>query len=91
MGLFSSYKRNISRIEFSEACSVLYSTGFSETNVNDVHKVFRGDLDESLDSEKGIDAGEIERGIKWLGENKSKHSLSSGQIETLESVLRKKL
>jgi len=53
--------------------------------------IFRADLNEPSQYESGIDAKEIERGIKWMRANKRSHFISEGKIDILEDVLKAKL
>ncbi|MDA1334483.1 MAG: hypothetical protein O2794_00505 [bacterium] len=87
MGLFSSEPK-ISKRELDEARSTLLRKGFSDADVDAVMMTFRGDIEEV---DVGITKQELERGLKWLRDNKSRHSLSDSQIDTLKEVLESKL
>jgi hypothetical protein len=69
--------------------SALRAKGLSKSDIDNLKKVFRGDL-EGAREERGIDRHELERGIKWLREHKGKHSLSSGQIDKFEEQMKGK-
>lgn len=90
MGFFGS-KPKVSKREFSEACSGLYSKGFTSSQVNKVKSIFAGDLYESVESQKGIDSGEIATRMKWMRKNKSVHGFSSKQMDVIEKQLRSRL
>ncbi len=91
MGLFDSYKPKISSEELDKICSLLRANGFMENHTNTIRMLFSGDLKESLSDERGIDANELERGIKWLRENIGKHHFSLRQIDILEKEMKEKL
>jgi len=80
----------VSKNEFHEVRNSLRYKGFSDRDVGEVEKLFRGDMHESGDH-SGIDTKEIEGGLKWMRENMSKHKLSEKKINTLEESLKKKL
>jgi len=90
MGLFGD-KPKISDREFHDACSGLYSKGFSSTQVNKVKEIFQGDINRSLPSEQGIDKNELARGISWMKSNKGVHGFSDKQIADIEGQLNKRL
>jgi hypothetical protein len=81
----------ISKREFKEVRTRLYSKGFRSNEIDEVEKIFMGDMYEEGEKHRGIDSGELERGIKWMRENKSKHKLSDGRIDELEKILEGKL
>lgn len=90
MGLFS--KPVITPHEFKKQIRRdLYSKGFSRKQLNEVEKVFRGDLSDKSPSSsfEGLDSKEIEGGVKWLRENPDKHKLSQDKISMLEESLRR--
>jgi len=91
MGFFDAHKPRITKDEMSEARSVLYSKGFNDRDINEINKIFRGDMHESRDIDAGIDAKELEAGIKWLKDNPSSHKLPASKIAILEQVLKKKI
>ena len=84
------YKPRISREEFKRFRQSLVVHNFSERERDRIEEIFRGDLDESGDF-SGIDAGELERGIKYLREHKSSHNFSDEQIDLVEKELRERL
>jgi len=81
---------NISKNEFSDSRSTLAGKGFSKTERDQLGMVFRGDLAET-GRHSGITKDELNKGVKWLKENKSKHSLSDAKIAEAERILKNKL
>ena len=81
----------VSDREFKEARRHLYNEGFSSREVDEVEKVFMGSMHESYKPHQGIDSKELEHGIKWMRENKSKHNLSENRIDEIEQTLKDKL
>ena len=77
--------------EFLDCRSRLYNHGFDRVDVDKVAMIFRADLDEAEETQKGIDAGEIERGIAWMRKNEKLHGISSSKIDALEKILKEKL
>ena len=88
--MFGSSKKIISRNEFDEVLSALYSKGFTKYNRDEVIKIFRGDLHETRTNERGIDEEELTRGLKWMRANISSHRISKDRIDMLEKVMRDK-
>jgi len=80
MGFFGSSGK-ISKSEFSKVCSKLRSRGLSRDNVDDVKKIFGGEI-----TREGA-----ERGIRWLREHPSSHHLSPQHISVLNEELKKRL
>ena len=91
MGLFGPSKKTVSQEEFKDLLSLLYSKGFSKYEREEVEKIFRGDLYESSDYERGIDAKEIENAIQWMRKHMSNHNIPSQKVDLLEELLQKKL
>lgn len=91
MSIFGSSKKIISQTEFKELQSELYSKGFNKNEREEVEKIFRGDLNESSEYERGIDAEEIENALKWMRENMKNHNIPSKKIDLLEELLKAKL
>lgn len=89
--LFGTSKPKVSKEEFREACNFLSVKGFDEREINEVKKIFRADLEESSEYERGIDQKEIEQAMKWMREHTSSHCLSTSKIQILEEILKKKL
>ncbi|MFC1751589.1 hypothetical protein ACFLY5_00385 [Patescibacteria group bacterium] len=83
-------KPNVSKNEFRKVRSALASKGYSKTERNDLEAVFRGDLAET-GFQSGITSDELKKGVKWLKENKSKHSLSDNEIAEAERLLKERL
>ncbi|TSC80087.1 MAG: hypothetical protein G01um101429_291 [Parcubacteria group bacterium Gr01-1014_29] len=81
----------VSRREFQKSATNLRAKGLSSSDIANMKKIFRGDLDEGTALTRGIDPKELDRGVKWMRENMSKHTLSKNQVNKLEENLRKKL
>lgn len=91
MGFFDTAKPKISKREFLEARSTLSSKGFNERELNEVQKIFRADLDDVRESERGIDTKEFSAAMDWLRAHLREHALSSHKLDILEEVMLKKL
>lgn len=89
--LTGGYKPKVSKDEFKEVCSSLSSKGFSERELDEVKKIFRPDLEEPVETEKGIDKTEIDNAIKWMKEHKDDHCIPSSKLSILEETLKKRL
>ena len=81
----------VSQREFKRIRSNLRRAGLSRDRVSEVDKIFHGDLSDSDGGYRGIDKREIERGIKWMRDNKGSHNLSDTHIDTIEEELTKYL
>lgn len=92
MGFFSTKKKTVSEREMrDDVRSTLYSKGLKERELNEVAMIFRADLSEREESQKGIDVYELEQGIIWMRKHLDMHHLSSSEIDTVESVLKSHL
>lgn len=91
MSIFGSIKKKVTNEEFKKVRTILYSKGFTSKELDEVEKIFHGDLNEPSEDERGIDDEEIERGVEWMRKNKNNHFISDRKIEILESVLKSKL
>lgn len=91
MWFFGGSKPNVSGRDFVKVRNHLRANGFSRHDADRVEEIFRGDMEEGSGSQSGIDRPEIDRGVKWLRENKEKHHLSDEQIGIVEETLRKHL
>lgn len=90
MGLFfNDYKPKISNEEFKKVRIALRTSRFTPAEVDRVESIFRGDLQESSDRERGIDKIELERGLKWMRENMSKHKFSEEKMKIIEEKMRR--
>jgi hypothetical protein len=69
----------------------LSANGFSARELDEVEEIFRGDMDEERDFDKGIDEKEIEKAIAWMKENENIHKISQSKIDILERELRERL
>ena len=69
----------------------LSGRGLNEREINFVEMIFYGDFHEKRYEDKGLQADEIERGIKMLKEKRNLHTLTDKQISIVEEELMKKL
>lgn len=83
-------KPRVSKLEFQKVRNALAYHNFTELQRDKVEQIFRGDLDEEADF-AGVDEKELEKGITWMRENKSKHNFSDSQIDLIESEMKKYL
>lgn len=90
MGLFGpTLPPRVTAQEFKDkVVSQLYVHSFSQKERDEVEKLFMGDIYEDEEKDKGIDAQELARKIKWLKENSGKHILPAEKIASLEQVLK---
>ena len=91
MSIFGSSKKRISKNEWDEIQNRLYSRGFSKRERDEAEKIFHGSLDESQETERGIDAEELVKALEYMRKNKSAHGLSDEKINILEEELKNKL
>ena len=92
MGFFGSTKKTVSKREFKlNVRSRLRSKNLTAIEVDMVSMIFRADLDEPEELQKGIDEAELNRGIAWMRENKKIHRLSDSDIDSVEEVLKGEL
>jgi len=81
----------ITVIEFKERLMrTLRARNYTDQELEDVEKIFMGDLYEDYDR-RGIDEKELKERFKWMRANKSKHSLDSDELDELESEMKKYL
>lgn len=78
----ASNQPRISKHELPKFYTRLRQTGFSDNDLNLVKAILSG----TLGSQEGHTLDEHEAMIKWLNENRSRHTLSREQIETLDSI-----
>lgn len=88
-----SSKPRVTKDEFKKVRSDLASHGMNERQRDKVESIFSGDMYEKATETHptGIEKDEMEMRIKWMRENKDKHSLSDKQIDEVEASLRKRL
>ena len=91
MGLFwDDPKPRVSKREFNlYVRSALASHNFTHREIEYVEGLFNGDMNESVEREKGVDAKELSEQISWLRAHKNGHTLSDDQIDILETVMTK--
>ncbi|OHA06633.1 MAG: hypothetical protein A2934_01030 [Candidatus Sungbacteria bacterium RIFCSPLOWO2_01_FULL_47_10] len=90
MGFFTTDPK-ITEEEMRQIRSKLISRGFTARELDDVEKVFRGDMESASANERGISKKELEDALKFMRENTSKHSIPSHKIDILEEEMRKKI
>ena len=92
MGLFwTDPKPRITEIEFKKIRAELAGDNFTEKERDRIEEIFRADLHEEKERDKGIDGEEIDRGIAWMREHVSEHHISLEKIDILERKLKAKL
>lgn len=90
MGLFGKNKKAVSPREFKKSVRNQLSTmGLDTRELNEVAMIFRADLDEPSDLQRGIDAQELAAGIAWMRANTKMHHLSEVEINAVEETLKK--
>lgn len=88
-----STKPRVTDKEFKKVRGEMVEQGFSKKQRDRAEAIFKPDLYETPtpSHKKGLEVGEIDARIKWLRENKSKHSFSDHQIDEMEADLKKRL
>ena len=81
----------ISKKEFQRSATNLRAKGLSASDIANMKKIFRGDMDEGTPLTRGINKKELDKGVKWMREHIGQHTLSKSQIDKMEESLRKKL
>lgn len=91
MGLFwGDPKPRVSKREFEKFVrSALRARNFTHKEIDFVEGLFNGDMNESSERERGVDATELAQQIGWLKAHKSNHSLSLEQINLIDEVMTK--
>ncbi len=88
MGIFSPTPGpRVTELEFQKVRSALRTHHFTDLDMEKVEGIFRGDLYEPRDIDKGIDRGEIARTIGWMREHPAVHKMSPEKVDTLEREL----
>ncbi|MFA6445639.1 MAG: hypothetical protein WCW14_00095 [Candidatus Paceibacterota bacterium] len=88
---FSDSKPHVGKDEWRKVRNDLSACGFEHKRIDRVEEIFRGDLYELQNSQKGIDTNEIDAAIAWMRAHMSEHPFSKEKIATIERVLRKYL
>ena len=92
MGIFfSDSKPKITKDEFKNVCSDLYYKGWSHKDIELLRSFFDSSLNEARESDRGLDALEIQQGINNLRDHEGVYSLSEKKLEILETVFKKYL
>ncbi len=89
MGLFfNTPKPRVTKIEWKKVRSNLYSLhNFTVRELDKVEEIFRGDMDEERDIDKGIDAAELTKGLQYMREHMNVHYISKEKINALEAEM----
>ena len=91
MGFFFNTKPKVTKEEFKKVRNSLYLSGFTHKELDQVEEIFRADLDESQNYDRGISNEEVDKGIRWMKENLNIHHISAHKIDILEKTLKKKI
>ncbi|MEI6528395.1 MAG: hypothetical protein WCO10_01845 [bacterium] len=91
--LFGSNKPHVTGKEYKKAKGEMYSQGFNKRERAKVDQIFGPDYYmKATDSHpRGLEKGEIEARIKWMRDNKSKHTFSDHEINEIEQDFKKRL
>ncbi|HEY4477617.1 MAG TPA: hypothetical protein VJB56_03215 [Candidatus Paceibacterota bacterium] len=87
MGLFGDDKK-VSKDELKDVRSRLSQKGFDKTELDDVDKVFHGELNERGG---GATAKDVKDNVDWMRKNMGKHHFSKEEIDRIEQEMKKKL
>lgn len=91
MGFFWNTKPKVTAPEFQKVRASLVRYNFNERERDRIEEILRGDLQEKRDSDKGLDADEIDRALTWMRAHQNEHRIPLSKIDTLEKILRGKL
>ncbi len=92
MGLFwPDTKPKVTEKEWQKVRSELAANNFTEKERDRIEEIFRGDIYEDREKDKGIDEQEIDKGILWMREHVSEHHISLEKIDILERKLKAKI
>jgi actin-like ATPase involved in cell morphogenesis len=92
MGLFwTDMKLRVTEKEWQKVRSELAGHNFTEKERDRVEEIFRADMYEEKEKEKGISEEEINKGIAWMREHVDEHHISETKIDILERELRSRL
>ncbi|MFA5652376.1 MAG: hypothetical protein WC933_03345 [Candidatus Paceibacterota bacterium] len=86
----SSSKPKITKEEWKKVRSNLIgSHNFTTKELEEIEEVFRGDIDEPRDIDKGIDSEELVKGIQYMRQHINLHHISLAKIDILEIEMMK--
>lgn len=91
MAFFDPPKPKITKNEFAEVRRALAGKGFDEREILEVEKIFRADLDDIREEDRGVDERELVAALAWMREHVGEHAVSEKKIDVLEEVLRRRL
>lgn len=88
----SSQKPRVTKDEWQHVRSALSSRhNFTKTELDEVEKIFRADMDEGKKIDVGITTDELVKGIQWMRSNMTKHKISQEKINAIEEEMMKKI
>ena len=83
-------KPRITKEEFKKVRENLYyKYKFSKKELDEVEEIFRADMNEEKDLDKGIDAAEVVRGIQYMRDHMQVHKIPIDKVNNLEIELMK--
>lgn len=88
MGFFNNHRKNISAPEFEQQVRrTLFAKDFTKREIGQIEMIFRADLYENSEYEKGIDQSELDQALLWMRSNMDKHDIPDYKIDVLEEIL----
>jgi len=93
MGIFfDDPKPRVTALEWKKVRDNLYGEHhFTTKELEEVEGIFRGDMNEEREKDKGIDAEELVKGIQYLRAHINIHHISLEKINALEVEMMKKI
>ncbi len=92
MGLFwDDIKPRVIEKEWQKIRGELAANGFTEKERDRIEEIFRADMHEEREKDKGISEEEIDKGIAWMKEHIDEHHISLKKIYILEIKLKARL
>jgi hypothetical protein len=93
MGIFfDDPKPRVTKLEWKRVRGILYDTyHYTTKELDAVEEIFRGDMDEEKERDKGIDTDELVKGIQYMRQHMNLHHISLEKIDGLEKEMMKKI
>jgi hypothetical protein len=93
MGIFfDDPKPRITPLKWKKVREILYGAhDFTTKELDEVEEIFRGDMDEKRDIDKGIDTDELVKGIEYMRGHMNLHHISLQKIDALEVEMTKSI
>lgn len=91
MGIFDETKSRVTKEEWIKVRSSLSIHNFTEKEINRIEEIFRGDMDDEREIDKGIDEYELEQGLTWMRQHISQHMIPENKIDILEKEMRERI